>query len=113
MDSILLSTKKLCNGIDPDNKDFDDEIIMFINSVFMTLNQIGIGPIKVFRITDETTTWDEFLSEDDPYFETCKVYMGAKVKLQFDPPTNSTVMQSLVETIREYEWRLNAAAESQ
>lgn len=112
MDSILLSTKKLCNGIDPDNKDFDDEIIMFINSVFMTLNQIGIGPTKVFRITDETTTWDEFLSEDDPYFEACKVYMGAKVKLQFDPPTNSTVMQSLVETIREYEWRLNAAAES-
>ena len=42
-DSILLSIKKLL-GIGDDYKYFDEDIIMHINSVFMILNQLGIGP---------------------------------------------------------------------
>ena len=40
--SILITIKKLL-GIDPDNKDFDTDIISHINSVFMILYQLGVG----------------------------------------------------------------------
>ena len=43
MDSILTSIKKLL-GIDESYTHFDVDIIMHINSVFMTLRQLGVGP---------------------------------------------------------------------
>lgn len=41
MDSILDSVKQML-GIEPDDESFDPEIIMHINSAFMTLNTLGI-----------------------------------------------------------------------
>ena len=43
MDSILTSIKKML-GIAEDYTHFDADIIMHMNSVFMTLRQIGVGP---------------------------------------------------------------------
>lgn len=112
MDSILDSVKSLCGGITADNTAFDDEIIMYINSIFFILWQLKIGPENVFTISDSVYTWDEFLSEDDPLLGTVKIYVGSKVRHRFDPPTNTNVMQALLETIRECEWRINETAES-
>lgn len=111
MDSILVSVKKLCGGITADNKAFDEEIIMYINSVFFGLWQLKVGTEKVFRISDASSTWDEFLPEDDPLFEVVKTYVGSKVRHRFDPPTNANVMNALLETIKECEWRINETAE--
>jgi hypothetical protein len=109
-ESILISIKKLL-GIAAENTDFDQDIIIHINSVFMVLRQLGIGPVEGFRIEDKNTTWDEFI-EDDSYFDTVKSYMYFKVKIMFDPPTNSTVMESTNRLINELEWRLNVDAET-
>ena len=111
MDSILNSVKRLCNGITADNNAFDDDIIMYINSIFFNLWQLKIGPETVFSISNKDTTWDKFLSEDDPLFGTVKIYVGSKVRHRFDPPTNTNVMNALNETIRECEWRMNETAE--
>ena len=45
MESILTSIKKLV-GIAEDYTVFDTDFIIYINSAFATLNQLGIGPIK-------------------------------------------------------------------
>lgn len=111
MDSILVSVKVLCGGIAADNNAFDDEIIMYTNSVFFGLWQLKVGPEKVFRITGTSETWDEFLPEDDNLFEVVKTFVGSKVRLRFDPPTNTNVMNALTETIKECEWRINESAE--
>lgn len=111
MDSILTSVKILCGGITADNAAFDDEIIMYINSVFFGLWQLKVGPEKVFKVTGVTETWDEFLPEDDELSEVVKIYVGSKVRHRFDPPTNSNVMNALLETIKECEWRINETAE--
>ena len=111
MDSILTSIKKLL-GITEEYKQFDPDIIIHINSVFLTLKQLGVGPEKVFAITGEYETWDQFLPEDNPNFEAVKSYMHIKVKLLFDPPTSSTVMEAMNQMAKEYEWRLNVEAES-
>lgn len=111
MDSILTSIKKLL-GIAEDYEHFDSDIIMHINSVFMILNQLGVGPANGFSIYDKSTNWSDFLPEDNKNFEAVKSYMNLKVKLLFDPPMSSVVMEAMKQMLSEFEWRLNAEAET-
>lgn len=110
MESILTSIKKLL-GIAEAYEHFDPDIIMHINSVFMILNQIGVGPSEGFTIEDETSVWTDFIPETSK-LEAVKTYVYLKVRLLFDPPLNSTVVESINRTISELEWRLNVAAEA-
>lgn len=111
MDSILTSIKKLL-GISEDYKHFDADIIMHINSVFLILNQLGVGPAECFFITDDTAIWDDFL-EDNTNLELVKSYLHLRVKLLFDPPLTSSVAESMKRMIDEFEWRLRLAAEAE
>ena len=111
MDSILTSIKKLL-GITAEYKQFDPDLIIHINSVFLILKQLGIGPEQGFSISGEYETWKQFLPEGSENFEAVKSYMHIKVKLLFDPPTSSAVMEAMNRMASEYEWRLNVEAES-
>ena len=109
--SILKKKKKLL-GIANDYKQFDTDIIMHINSVFMILHQLGIGPKEGFHITDEKDKWEDYLN-DESNLDAIKTYMHLKVKIAFDPPLNSTVMEAHKQMISELEWRLNVQAEEE
>ena len=111
MDSILTSIKKLL-GIAKDYTHFDDDIIIHINTVFLNLTQIGVGPANGFAIEDAGAEWSEFLPTTHSLFEAVKTYVYLKVRLLFDPPLSSTVMDAINKNISEIEWRLNVAAES-
>lgn len=110
MDSILISIKAML-GISKDYNAFDAVIVMHINSVFMNLNQLGVGPAKGFSIIDDADKWSDFISEDSQKFESVKSYVYLKVKLLFDPPLNSSIIESMKQQVNELEWRLNVAAE--
>ena len=109
-DSILFSVKKML-GIDAEYNVFDPDIIMHINSVFFVLNQLGVGPPDGFRIADEGTKWDDYFSENTDV-EAVKSYVYLKVKLLFDPPLNSAVIEAINRQIAELEWRLNVQVEN-
>lgn len=117
MDSILTSIKKLL-GITEEYVQFDADIVMHINTIFMTLHQLGIGPVEGFRIEDKTAKWDDFIKvdENDPdsvlIQSAVKSYIHLKVKLLFDPPLSTAVMEAIKQSISELEWRLNIQAES-
>ncbi len=109
MESILTSIKKML-GITEDYKHFDADLIMHINSVFMILNQLGVGSTKGFTIKGEDEMWTDFISEN-PQLELVKSYMYLKVKLLFDPPLGSAVIEVMNRQISEFEWRLNVAVD--
>ena len=111
-DSILNTTKKLL-GIAEEYTAFDPDVIMSINSVFAILEQLGVGPDGGFSITDSSMTWNDYFgaSEDIEQNEAVKNYIALKVKLMFDPPTSSTVMQATTNLTSELEWRLNVACD--
>ena len=111
MESILKSIRKTCN-IPEDSTTFDTDLIMQINTAFMNLTQMGVGPTDGFIVKGEYEKWSDFISEDDKKHEGVKTYVFLKTKLVFDPPPSSTVLQSYNETIKELEWRLNVAAET-
>lgn len=110
MDSILTSIKKL-NGIDEDCIDFDTELIIHINTVLMILTQLGVGPSEGFFIDSDSDLWEDFLKDDLNKLEAVRSYVYLKVKLVFDPPSSSSVMEAMKMTINELEWRLKTAVE--
>lgn len=102
--SILTDIKKLL-GLPAEYDVFDKDIIIHINSVFFKLRQLGVGPEKTFSITDNKTQWSDFSTEITDY-EAIKTYVYMSVRLIFDPPQNSFVVNALQDQISEYEWRL-------
>lgn len=108
--SILSSVKKTLN-IDPSYTAFDEDLLFHINSVFSTLNQLGLGPEGGFRIEDATTDWASFLG-NDLRLNDVKTYVFLRVRLLFDPPGTSFLITAMQEQIKELEWRLNAKREA-
>ena len=109
MESILTSIKKLL-GIEEEYTQFDNDIIMHINTVFLNLTQLGVGPSEGFLIEDDTATWYDFIG-DSNQLQAVKSYMYLKVKLLFDPPLSSSVIESMNRMIAELEWRLNVSVD--
>lgn len=111
MESILTSIKKQL-GIDKEYTQFDDEIIMHINSVFTTLTQLGVGPSTGFHIEDESSIWTDFVADMSKIYA-IQTYVYMKVRLIFDPASlQSATLAAFERQIQEFEWRLNVAVES-
>lgn len=108
MDSILETIKKML-GLAKDFTAFDTDIIVHINSAMMVLNQLGVGPSKPFSIKNYSETWDDFLKSKN--VELVKSYIYIEVRLLFDPPSNSFLVNALEKQKDEYEWRLTCQAE--
>lgn len=107
-ESILNSIKKLL-GITEDYTHFDADIVMHINTILATLNQLGIGPENGFAIEDEDAEWKDLLG-DDTRLNLVKSYVHLKVRLLFDPPLSSSVLEAINNSIKELEWRISIVA---
>ena len=106
-DSILLSIKKLLN-IAPEDKAFDTDIIMLINSALSMACQMGIGPENGMSISGDNETWSSLIPNDKLNMVSEYVYL--KTRMVFDPP-NGSVLGSMEKTISELEWRMTVASE--
>lgn len=94
-------------GLDPDYSPpaFQTQIIMSINTAFMELNQLGVGPKEGFRILDGSEEWESFIG-DSINLEAIKTYVQLRTRLIFDPPLNSFLVDAIKEQIRELQFRL-------
>lgn len=108
-ESILDSVKQMV-GVPFDYDIFDSNITMFINSTFSTLHQLGVGPETPYRIADRENLWSEFLGNREN-IDSVKEYIGAKVRIIFDPPATSFGITALETICKEFEWRLEVASE--
>lgn len=109
-DSILNATKLMVN-VPKALKVFDEVLIMHINTVFSTLQQLGVGPVGGYFITNENQGWSLY-TIDDNSMNMVKSLMGMRVRLYFDPPTTSFGIKAYEDLCNQLEWRLNFFAES-
>lgn len=107
--SILNSIKKVL-GLPADHAAFDEDVLMHINSIFSRLQQLGVGPANGFMVEDESVTWDAFL-DGDPMLNNVKSYMYLRVRMLFDPPSNSFTLTAMERQITEFEWLINVYRE--
>ena len=113
MSESILETVRIACNVGPENTDFDNELILYTNSVLAIATQLGVGPKTGFRITGESESWQEFLGDMNvDAMNTVQTYVGKKVKQLFDPPVSSAVKDSLDRNLSELEWRVNVAAEA-
>lgn len=111
MDESILNTIKKMLGLDVEYDAFNADIIVLINSAIMSLTQLGVGPKSGFTISDYTASWSDLLV-NDVKLEAAKTYIYLKVRVTFDPPSSSAVLEAYKKQIEELEWRLNVQAES-
>lgn len=109
MESILETIKKLL-GITIEDTSFDTDIVVFINSAFMDLLQLNVGPSAGFSIRDTSSVWNDFLA-DSPLLDKAKEYIYIKSKLVFDPPSSSFVLEALDRQLQQAAFRLVVEAE--
>lgn len=109
--SILNTTKKIL-GLAEDYTVFDLDIIIHINSILNVVTQLGIGPEDGFMIEDAAATWEDFLGSDKR-MNAVKTYVYLRVRLLFDPPTTSYLINAMESQCRELEWRLNVTREGE
>lgn len=102
-EKILESTKKLL-GIVPEYEVFDDQILLYVNTTFSKLHQLGVGPEEGYELADKDSTWDDLI--DEPRFNFIKAYVGMNVRVMFDPPTSSFALTAMQDQIKELEWRI-------
>lgn len=103
MNNIVDTIKKML-GLEPDYNAFDVEIINHINTVIMTLADIGVCK-EGFHVDDGTETWEDLLI-DQHDLHSVKTYIHLKVRLIFDPPASQSVIDSYNNIAKEIEWRL-------
>ena len=111
MDGSILNDIKKMLGLSADYTAFDQELIIFVNSVLGTLFQIGVGS-EPYSITGAEETWADYLG-GTPYMsalESVKSYVFLKVRVLFDPPASSTILQAFNDAAKEYEWRIYITA---
>lgn len=107
--SILNTIKKLLGILEGDPA-FDTDLIVHINSAIMILSQLGIGPTPVYVITDAEQEWTDYL-ENVADYAGIQTYIFLQVRLLFDPPSSSFVLEGIKTNIAEYGWRLMVMAD--
>lgn len=103
MDSILESIKKLL-GIPKEYDAFDVDVIMHINTAFAILNQLGLGPEGGYGIEGYDEIWDDYMTSYN--MSMIKTFIYLKVRLAFDPPSSTALIESMQRTLDELTWRL-------
>lgn len=109
MNDSILNSVKLQLGILPEYTVFDQQLILAINTAFSILHQLGVGPKDGYAIEDESNRWDEVVTKQS--LNMVKSYVFLKVKLLFDPPATSFVLDAYNKQLSEMEWRINSEVE--
>lgn len=110
MNDSILNSVKLQLGILPEYTVFDQQLILAINTAFSILHQLGVGPKDGYAIEDESNRWDEVVTKQS--LNMVKSYVFLKVKLLFDPPATSFVLDAYNKQLAEMEWRINSEVEN-
>lgn len=105
MERSILTTIKLKLGIMEEDESFDPQVISNINTQFLTLHQLGVGPKQGFRIDDDISVWSDFV-QDVLLLGYVEEYIYLNVKLLFDPPASGSASEAINRKITEYEERI-------
>lgn len=104
MSDSIVKTLRPRLGVDEDDDSYDTDILTPLNTYLAVLRQRGVKSMKIKRVVDHTATWSDLISNED--LDLIQEYLYLRVKLIFDPPSSSTVLQALTVVADELEWRI-------
>lgn len=104
-DSIFNTIKHML-GIEPEYTHFDNDILAHINTAINILGQVTGLKKDGFYIEGPKETWEDYLGDDAAHSQMVKTCIYNRVRLLFDPPLNSSVIELMKNNLSELEWRL-------
>ena len=107
--SILGTIKKML-GLEPSYTVFDEDVMVLINSCIREIYQLGVGD-ETFSVTGHDQTWSDYLGAASGLYDDVKSYIYYKVRIAFNPPSNSFITSSFQELIKENAFRILIAAD--
>lgn len=102
--SIFKSTKTMLDIASGDDS-FDPQVMGFINSALSDLVELGAGPPNGLFVTGDGEEWDD-LEESPALTERIKNWVYLKVRLFWDPPQTSFLLDAHTKQIDEAAWRI-------
>lgn len=109
-EETILNVIKNFIGISTSDPHFDDEILMHINLIIAELAIVGTTD-KV-SICSKDTVWTDYLVKEVD-IASIQTLIGMKVKMVFDPPANSFLVESYNKQIDKMEWLLTINKEGE
>lgn len=106
MEESIIDSLKGYLGIQKEDKAFDQDIVLHANNAFSVLYQVGVGEDAPMRISDPLVSWEYLFSDYDKVLDMIKEYTFLRVRLLFDPPQNSSLLEALKQTVNECEYRI-------
>lgn len=107
-ESILNTIKKML-GLMVEDAAFDSDVLVFINDAIAKLRQLGVGPETPVFVVDNATLWSD-LTANETVLSMSKTFIYLTVKLAFDPPPTSFVLEAMKSILAENTWRLEVEA---
>lgn len=105
LNNSILSTIKKMLGFESEYEAFDEDLVVLINGFIRELYQLGVGEER-FAVTGNEQTWADYLGNANGVLDDVKSYIYYKVRLIFNPPSNSFVVKSYKDAIEETAWRI-------
>jgi hypothetical protein len=102
MANTILEDVKISLGIMPDNLGFDLELLIFLNSIKVSLVQLGVDDMDIN--IDETVGWPVWTNDTVGGFT--KHYILVKARQAFDPTASETIAKTFEKSAVELEGRL-------
>lgn len=99
----ILDDVKTRTGLDKSFGAFDDEILLIINSLWPYLDQIGVS-LSNTNPVEKTSKWSDYIPSNK--LGMIPELVAVNVRIRFDPPSSSFVLESLRNTAKELEWRV-------
>lgn len=96
VEQSIFKTIKVQLDVGEDDPSFDSQLLTFINGALSDLEDLGAGPPGGFMITGDSETWDQ-LMETGPIVNRIKNWIYLRVRIRWDPPGMSHLMESLKE----------------
>lgn len=101
--SVLYTIKKQIGTGDLDTY-FDMDLIIAINTVLMQAHDMGLLNDD-YSISNDTKVWSDILLRPDQInLHALISWTALRVRLLFDPPTSSTLLNSVKEEAQRLEW---------
>lgn len=112
MDESILKTIRSSILGDEESEEFDDDLLLHINSSILTLRQNGITNNIMVKGVDET--WEDLKdkNKNNEYFNQVPQFISLNTRILFDPPPPSNV-EFYNNRIDELLWRLKVAYEEE
>jgi hypothetical protein len=111
MEESILTSLKTMLGVEASDVSFDNELLIFINAAFTTLDQLGLPDADSFVVQDASASWGDILT-GTTNLQNVKLFVYHTVRLGFDPPQNSFLVKAIEEQIGELTWRIQVSLEN-